>query len=735
MLKLIFMLGFLFLGHVQGAQGQRLIPNGSFEQRAWLKDVPRGWKTWVREGHANEVDFCLDSGVSYDGERSVRIVNQGYGDCCYCLIKNIAVEPRCRCLYRVQAYIKCDDVEGAASVKAFTVNTKGEKNWQAGLVKSAGSHDWRRVSAEFALTPDIVELGIQLELIGPGTAWFDMISLDKTEMDSLGTLTHGGKSFIEIPYMESKELPSLAKHQEIRGYVVFVSQDPDGVFPNTVPQEREIKSTIEIFAAQNEYEPAPFSVYALRDLKNVRVFVTDLIDIRGNRIGKDAIDIRVVRYWPQRVSWNSTNYRIIPELLEHKEAKDIARDNTQQFWLTVKVPLEAVPGRYTSKVSITPDNADPLQISLNVNVWPFELKTPPNKIWGIYSDSRRWASRSLSQIEAELRDMREHGINTILFRPISIEQCTMEKDEIHVDLSQANAYVEFFKRVGFEGPIVLSLQDLDVIVSKTIGQEKILYDDQFAKAYHKVIKVLAESAEDHEWPEMLFHVVDEPANSEEKRRKAIRLYKVLKEAGCRTFTTADVAFCNGILDPWLDVRCYSLYYVGKTESQCSERIKETEMSNDTFWWYGSGCYSGQEGNMAVNRYLVGVLFWKTGASGQWSWTFQRPRGDPYNDFDSEEKDACITYPTLDGRGFIPTLQWEGIREGIDDARYIYTLETHIKKGLQSSDESIKAKARDIKLELDEMLDDVPWFYESEFKNVEATRFRKRVAQKIVELTI
>ena len=37
-------------------------------------------------------------------------------------------------------------------------------------------------------------------------------------------------------------------------------------------------------------------------------------------------------------------------------------------------------------------------------------------------------------------------------------------------------------------------------------------------------------------------------------------------------------------------------------------------------------------------------------------------------------------------------------------------------------------------ELDKMLNDVPWLYDSEFKNVEANRIRRRVAQKIVELT-
>lgn len=727
------MLCFLFPGYGQGAQGQGLITNGSFEQRTWLKDLPKGWKTWVREGHANEVDFQRDSSISYDGKHSVRIVNRGYGDCCYSLGKNIAVKPQCRYLYRVQAYVKCDNVEGAASVKVFTVNTKGEKNWQAGLAKSAGSHDWRRVSAEFALTPDIFELGVQLELVGPGRAWFDMVSLESLEAASMQTLVVEGKTFVEIPDMDNAKLPHITEEQRIRGYFAFVCSDYDGIFSSSVPEGEDITSSVELFMAKNEYEPAVFSVYALRDLEDVRISVTDLIEEGGKRIRNDAIDIRVVRHWPQRISWNSANYRIIPELLEHRDAIDIAGGTAQQFWLTIKTPIETVSGEYIARVSVIPDNADPMTIALKVNVWSFELKTPPHRKWGIYLDSRRWANCRLSQIEIELRDIREHGISAILFQPISAEHCTVEKGEIHVDLSQANVYVEIFKRIGFEGPIVLSLQDLDVIVSKAIGQEKILYDEQFAKAYYKAIKALAKSAEDHEWPEILFHVVDEPANSEEKRRKAVILYKLLKEADCRTFTTADVAFCNEVLDPWIDVRCYSVSYVGKTGRQCAARTHETTASHDAFWWYGSGCYAGQEGNMSANRYLTGVLFWKTGASAQWSWTYQRPYGDPFNDFDGIDKDACITYPAADEGNSIPTLQWEGIREGIDDARYIYTLETLIDEGLHSSDEFVKMKAKDAQLKLSRLIDAVPWLYEFKFTNEAANEMRRKIAQTIMEL--
>ena len=54
------------------------------------------------------------------------------------------------------------------------------------------------------------------------------------------------------------------------------------------------------------------------------------------------------------------------------------------------------------------------------------------------------------------------------------------------------------------------------------------------------------------------------------------------------------------------------------------------------------------GSAGCNRFMTGFHFWRTGATGAWSWTFLRPKDDAYNDFDGasrgEAKDACIAYP-------------------------------------------------------------------------------------------
>ena len=50
----------------------------------------------------------------------------------------------------------------------------------------------------------------------------------------------------------------------------------------------------------------------------------------------------------------------------------------------------------------------------------------------------------------------------------------------------------------------------------------------------------------------------------------------------------------------------------------------------------------------------------------------------FNDLDGRGNDHCVVYPG-NGMDLIPTIQWESLREGIDDYKYIAMLETLIAK--------------------------------------------------------
>ena len=57
----------------------------------------------------------------------------------------------------------------------------------------------------------------------------------------------------------------------------------EGVFPNTMPDKDEITREIKLFAAKGEYEPATLVIHALKDLKRVKVEVSDLFNKNGKK--------------------------------------------------------------------------------------------------------------------------------------------------------------------------------------------------------------------------------------------------------------------------------------------------------------------------------------------------------------------------------------------------------------------------------------------------------------------
>jgi len=55
------------------------------------------------------------------------------------------------------------------------------------------------------------------------------------------------------------------------------------------------------------------------------------------------------------------------------------------------------------------------------------------------------------------------------------------------------------------------------------------------------------------------------------------------------------------------------------------------------------------------------------------------------------KDHSMTYASLDGP--IDTIQWEGFREGVDDVRYLRTLQAHIRRARSSGRPDLVAMGR------------------------------------------
>ena len=82
------------------------------------------------------------------------------------------------------------------------------------------------------------------------------------------------------------------------------------------------------------------------------------------------------------------------------------------------------------------------------------------------------------------------------------------------------------------------------------------------------------------------------------------------------------------------------------------------------------------------RYYMGLWLDRSGMDGSCTYAYQHCVGSAWNEFDSQSmRGHVFAYPTVDG--VVDTIQWEGMREGVDDVRYLTTLRKAIERARHS----------------------------------------------------
>jgi len=550
------------------------------------------------------------------------------------------------------------------------------------------------------------------------------------------TLERDGTTFARRPWGTQRPRPALTEQEQKQGWVTFVPGKLDGIGPTAYPTRDEIQAPLAAFACPGEYEPATFAIYAVRELQSVTVQPSKLISATKGVIPPLATDIRAVRVWPQRTSWNSREFYVIPELLEKRYEVDVPASAVQQYWVTFAVPRDARPGTYEGYIRVSAGDQARI-VPIKLRVLPFRLVHPRGMVWGLWPDTARWRTYTDQQILAELTDWKAHGINGALMYPLTHGKFSLQEGELQADLSEFERFMDLYEIAQVGSPVVASLQGIAGLVHRLLGQQPDDYGPQFSNLMLQITRRIEDLRKVKQWPEFIYHTVDEPGGHAAVQAEALETLKILHEAGFRTFTTADDRFAHDVLDPFLDVRCYGIGFCARSAQQAAQVKAHCEASSDVYCWYGTGCYTGQEGSMAVNRHYGGFLLDKTGASGAWAWTFQRAKGDPYNDFDGagsrEQKDACITYPPrAKGGPPVPTLQWEGIREGVDDISYLTVLRMALSDLHKQDTPQARSAHGRLQRELRALLDGVPWVGQGTFSNTSAQLARWKIADMVIQ---
>lgn len=512
------------------------------------------------------------------------------------------------------------------------------------------------------------------------------------------TLPDGWK---ELPFSETAPAPVATPEETAQGFILFHRPITRAVHLNTRPLPHERCTELSVFATPGEWEPTCFSLYPLQDLKNIRTQVSALQSANDAAIPVSAVDVRLLTYWKIRypMYFSEGTYQRLPELLEQVTVNDASAGECQRYWVRIHVPEDAAPGVYTGMLTIWSDAFEKaLAIPLSVRVLPFVLKQDPAKHYSVYYGGDNFAQvkedlRAQAAIN-EFQAMVDYGLNTL-------PTCNLGQDPKTYEFYMPNPQkIDQMMAAGLKGPLPITLSTTRLF-RKHVPDAKIqghyvvdkFPPDIFYTELTELIKDFVATAKDYDWPKMFCCPMDEVNPS--SAPFAARTYQAVRAGGLATYITKDPTSVDAkyykdldAVDAWCS-QPYSMPY--------EKVIADKRYQYWTYPNHNAGEIKNREVMCKGGRMTYGFGFWRSGYTVMipWHWRWITYGKDSF-DYLRGTRSGCGQRITETGE-IIPAVYWECFREGVDDNRYIYTLQSEIVNREGSTDAAcqavlVKAKA-------------------------------------------
>jgi hypothetical protein len=449
-------------------------------------------------------------------------------------------------------------------------------------------------------------------------------------------------------------------------YVLSGSEWMSPATYKAVPRFEDVKPRAYCFAAPGETETLTVLVTSSVDLTGCTTSLTDFTEntpttpATGSFPASSA-EVRVLHQWQQAGDGLEPGEPVVtPELLLKDDTVPIAGPlpqvrldgqavfgvgtwESRQLWIDIDVPEGTPEGLYESVLTVTPQGQSPRSIKLLLKVLDLQLAEPEQGWHLFFLNTLEGVGPMVTPAEryaAYLLDIADHGF----------DQATVADPG-----STLLAALEARWLAGLQAPATTYLH--------TVPLEEI-------GGYVATVQRLGEGKS---IPELWFFTVANPRTPEELET-AIAAGEAIQQAGGKTTTTIDPTMAE-LHGETLDVPIYTLMQPEFENYVVSVLKGEREPDPRPEFYHLVGTVE----DPVVNRLLCGLYVDKTGMDGVFVSSYQDPTGveDVFNELTAmgRFRPQMLTYPSADGP--IPTVQWVAAREGIDDMRYLATLQQAI----------------------------------------------------------
>ena len=533
----------------------------------------------------------------------------------------------------------------------------------------------------------------------------------------------------------------VTKEEETRGFVVYRRKTSDAVFRSSSPRSGERIESLGTATSRGEKRHVQFAVRALRDLGRVDVVIGSLKEEDGGALPALAVTVRPVRVGLWRNYWNAF-FREAPKLIGHPGASTtVVEGQSQQFWIRFDVSRSATVGRYAGELRIKTEKAGSATLKLDLEVYPFELV--PGRWWGVF-----YYGTHAEKTSQDFADMKAHGVNSMLVCPPGHRVPVLERkgDRVVASFPETDKLMAELKRQGFRGPIsyfprllscrVLELFDrvdgkkfkhADYYGQSCVNYKAEDYPEDLKEVLKDVFRQMVRHAKAADWPEILWFLVDEPAagathgTEMEWAKVEFPLFAEVWPDE-KLLCTAYSREALDLIGVKLDVRVCDLWRLGPDDMQRARRDEAK------VWGLRWLC---QHNTYEFPRHFAGLGLDRMGLHGFAEWTYY---GAPlYRPHEQLVHFQGCHYSFEDEKGnLLSTIPWEGVQEGIDDARYVATLRTLIRQGESSSDSKHRELVRIASRRLERLIASIPE-RPAILPEAELDRIRREIAGSIVRL--